>query len=844
MLAAPLLASLLATQIRPPAVPLVACDPYFSIWSRANRLTDVPTTHWTGATHALTSMIRIDGRAYRIMGTSPDVPALDQRSVQVLPTRSIYKFQGRGVAVALTFMTPALPDDLSVLSRPVTYLTWDVRSVDRKRHKVQLYFDAAPEIAIDQPGQKWAASVVKIPGLAAGKVGAVDQHILGKTGDDRRIDWGYLYTATPTVPDLQMALTVDSAGAFAQSGKRVVPGGSRSLQPRPAAFTFDLGAVSAAPKSRWVVLAYDDLYSIQYFHQNLRPFWRRNGMDAAKLLTTSAKEYGSLKARCERFDGELMADLRKAGGEKYALMGALAYRQCLAGNKIAADANGQPLLFPKENTSNGCIGTVDVIFPMAPQFLLFGPALTKAMVVSNLDYASSPRWKWPFAPHDLGTYPKANGQVYGGGERTEDDQMPVEETGNMLILVAALAKMEGNASFAAKYWPTLTRWAEYLRAKGFDPENQLSTDDFMGHLAHNTNLSVKATLGLASYGYLCDVRSKERGHGGLRKKGAEYRGLAQSFATRWVREANDGDHFRLAFDKPGSWSQKYNLVWDRILGFNLFPAAAIRKEVAFYRKIANPYGVALDSREGGVKAKVDWSLWSACLTGSRADFDAIADPVFRYLNESPNRVPMGDLYDTSNGHHVGMHSRPVVGGVFLKMLYDGAMWKKWAGRNTTRVGGWAPLPKPPVFRPIVPTSEKSGLIWSYTLQRPAQGWFAPTFDASSWSTGPGGFGTNGTPGAVVRTEWNTPDIWIRREFTLSALPTGELYLRLYHDEDAEVYLNGVQIARESGWVSAYDDIPLGSFAAQLRPGRNVFAVHCHQTGGGQGVDVGIVQRIR
>ncbi len=825
--------------LRPPSVPLVACDPYFSIWSPADKLTDADTTHWTGKPHRLTSLVRIDGHTFRVMGMEPaDLPALPQTQLEVLPTRTIYSFEGAGVKLTLTFMTATLPEDIDVLSRPVTYVTYEWIATDGKKHSASVYLDASAEITVNERRQQVEWSTVEIAGLNTVKLGSKDQPVLGKKGDDLRIDWGHLYLAAPKAENtlakfLPASLARECFAAHTEYPmvKMATPLAA-SEAPVAAIITDEMG-VSSHAVSRWLMLAYDDEYSIQYMKKNLRPYWRRNGWEAADLLKAAAKNYPSLCKRCAKFDAELMADLTQAGGEKYAQIGALAYRQCFAAGKFVADANGQPLQFCKENHSNGCIGTSDVFYPMAPQFLLLGPSLAKSFLVPFMEYAASERWTFPFAPHDLGTYPKANGQVYGDGERGVNNQMPVEESGNLLILITAIAEMEGNPGFANRYWPQLEKWAQYLKEKGFDPENQLCTDDFAGHLAHNVNLSAKAICGIACFGKLCEMR-------GDHAQGAEYAQTAKEFAARWVKAADSGDHYRLAFDKADTWSQKYNATWDRILGLNLWPAETWRKEMDFYKRTQNQFGLPLDNRKN--YTKLDWTLWTATLTQDRADFDAIVGPVYRFLNETPDRSPMTDWYQTKDAKKVGFTARPVVGGVFLQMLYDKTVWAKWAGRDKTKAANWAPIPKRPVVTTLVSAADTAPASWRYTTNQPGADWLKPGFADAAWREGQSGFGSAGTSGAKIHTPWTTDDIWLRREISLDAGPLNNVEAWLHHDDDAEVYINGVLAVSAPGAVGHYENFDLTPAGkAALRPGKNLIAVHCHQTGGDQYVDFGLIK---
>jgi hypothetical protein len=665
--------------LRAPATPLVTHDPYFSVWSESDRLTDKETRHWSNKPQPINGLIRIDGKTLRWMGTADEtLPAMKELSRTLTPTRTTVELAASGIDLTVTFLEAALPQDLALMARPVTYLEWSVKSTDSQQHQVTLYLDASGTLASNDSTQPVLASRGAAKGLDLVRIGTQSQAILGRYGDDVRIDWGYFYLGVPKDAGAQISAGNESyRDTFAKTG--TLPdeddlGEARPPQNHyPAApmlvVALPLGAVGASPLTRHVLLAYDDLYSVEYMHQRLLPYWRKQYPTFAEMLAAAEHELPAVERRTSQMDEQLTADLTRVGGAEYATIATLAYRQALAAHKLVENGDGEPYFMPKENFSNGSISTVDVIYPSAPMFLLLNPRLVEAQLLPVLQYAEMPRWKFPFAPHDIGVYPLADGQQYGGGEETEIDQMPVEESGDILLLVAAIAHAEGNASFAERFWPLLTRWADYLSSKGLDPENQLSTDDFAGHLAHNANLSIKAIEAIGAYGQL----AKQLGHAEEAKK---YRSMAEEMAKKWVGLAADGDHYKLAFDKPGTWSQKYNLAWDSVLGLDLFPSTISREEIAFYKTHMNPYGLPLDNR--ATYTKLDWEIWTATLSSNKEDFQTFIHPIWKFLNDTPDRVPMSDWYDTISAKMVAFQARSVVGGVYMPMLADKKTWARWA----------------------------------------------------------------------------------------------------------------------------------------------------------------------
>lgn len=822
-----------APAFRPPAVPLVTFDPYMSIWSESNHLANHRTRYWDGRIQSLVSLVRVDGVTYRLMGDRPSTsPAMHQVSVTVRPTTTVYKFANRKIDLTLTFMTPRLPSRLKTMTLPVTYITWRVKSADGLAHRVQLYYSTGSAIAVNHDSESVTWSRHKFGPLTVLKIGSTKQGYFDISGDPVGLDWGYIYTAASASQSTSDIASNDRClTAFIMNG--TLPTSDSTRKPRAVsdgdpveAFAFNLGKVGIAPISRHVMVAYDEVYAINYFGQYQRPYWRHIFKTPSAMFQWAAANYRPLMQQSAAFDHAVIADAEKIGSYQYAAIVSMAYRQALAAMGMSADSNGMPMVYTKEETSDGDIATVDVIFPASPLLLTFCPQLEAASIAPVLNSADTPRWKFAWSPHDLGTYPICTGHYNTGGEN-----MPIEESGNMIILAAAIAKAEGNANFAAKYWPLLTRWVKYLRKSGFDPGKQLSTNDFLGFMAHNANLSIKAIVAMGAYGMLCRMR-------GMAAEADDYQALARRWARKWMKVDNDGNHYRMAFNQPGTWSMLYNLVWDEALGLHIFPMSVRRKEMSFYMTKLNRYG--LPDRSTVSQTKTDFEIWTATLATHHRQFQNIINRIYKFLDQSPDRVPFADQYGT-NKAWAGMHARPVVGAAFMPFMNQTKLWLKWARRGAKFSNNWAPLPPLPVFRMIVPTAQNNPVVWHYTLSKPPAGWNQPGFDNHAWQVGSAGFGTP-DPGVSPRTRWTTDNIWLRRHFVMPPGHFPHLVVYCYHDQGMQLYINGVLAASARGYSIAYVRLHLTAAGKKaLHAGRNIMAVHVHQATGGQFFDAGLAQ---
>ena len=676
---------------RAPAVPLVTHDPMFSVWSFATRLTDDSTRHWTGARQYMIGVIAIDGELFEFMGKYMPLaeryltgfPKMEQISCEIRPMTTVYTFEEKNVRLELVFTSPLLLNDLEVLSRPASYLTYRLASLDQKEHEVKLYFGFSGEFCVDNARQEvYFGNDTLSTFVSSGK-----ERMLRFAEDDHRIEWGEFHVSAPHMLQDVMGLNhlhrlIHSENNDLKEGRNSfhIPGqrphnygpdwySSYKFVPLneyfPTIFLKEIVSLGGTYENK-IVLCYNDYKSLEYFGEAIDAYWKKDGEDFAGMMRKAIDEYPEIMAKVKKFEDALL-EKAKALSPKYADILSLAYRQAIAGHKLTWH-DGEMQFVSKENYSNGCAATVDVTYPSVPLFLLYEPKLVEGMLNPVFKMIEKGLWIYEFAPHDVGTYPKCNGQAYGfylrhrhTGRTPESFQMPVEECGNMLLCVAGVVYAEKKFDYFIKHETILRQWADYLVKIGFDPDNQLCTDDFAGHLAHNANLSVKGICGVAAFAKM--LRDTGRG-----EEAGKYEKIAKEMAQAWEREAKDpaGDHYKLAFDQPGTWSVKYNMVWDRLLGLGLFSEEVYQKEIAYYKTKFRRYGLPLDNRADYTKS--DWQLWAASLADDGELFDGIVNRMWDFLCDTPDRTPFTDWYFTTRPLERGFQARTVQGGLFMPLL--------------------------------------------------------------------------------------------------------------------------------------------------------------------------------
>jgi len=666
---------------------------------------------------------------------------LDMIDLEVTPTKTVVKLwePSTGITLGLTFLSPMFPDKseeaYKYLSRGISYIQMEILS-NPYQETIDLYLDATAQWAVndcDHEEVTWyrgeSESAMKND-FSYWKLGSSAQNVLGVRGDGVMLNWGWLYLAAASSGD-----EVESSGGRSSISRREFLEHGRlpkdkSEDSGKAICSDGLPALSLVYKNirmgdkHTALIGYDDIKSVRYYAEgDFPPYWTHHYSSYADALQQAIKEIPMIEQFSNDFDARFDSEMTRIGSKKYSQLAALAYRQTFSAIKMVYNEKrkSQPVwTFVKEISTNGDMQTMDVIFPSAPMFLLFNTDILKKALIPVLSFANNetarehpddpnsrivwPQYTYsdPYSPHEIGTYPVADHGT------KEQEQMPMENTGNMFLMLAGIIKYDDTGKnvdfFYPRYWPLLKSWANYLNSTLPFPENQLCTDDFTGMLANNTNLAAKGIVALEAFASICDavnefeVSSKgetsefERNNLINANDCDAYRSSARHYAKNWKTYAWEKDHFKIAYDFPNSYSIKYNMVWQKLLGFgdnqpfdwtNIVPA-----ETNYYKQHQNQYGTPMDSRHNYVK--LDWLSWGAVMGESvqpGAFQKMFVEPAWAMANnyndtykmkvpDTPfSNVPLTDLYDTSSGRPAwtpnAFVDRPVVGGIFAQALVSG-----------------------------------------------------------------------------------------------------------------------------------------------------------------------------
>jgi len=656
------------TPIRPPAVPLIVRSPYVSTWQTTDVLPGNWSTFWNGNIKALTGIARIDGKAYIFLGAPGNIGAtqnMTQTQLEITPTQSRYTFQGGGVTLNVNFLSPVEATDIQRLSMPFGYIFAQAQSNDGNNHAVNLYFDISAEWAhgTNTTLVTWNSEQVghSNGNLTTLSVTPSSPQTLAETNDYP--SWGTAVWATSSQSNVTSQIGADtdvrslavSQGTLNNSVDGNKP---RAINDRwPAfAFSYDLGTIGGQANNAAVfVLGYVRQPGVSYLGKNVPPLWQSYWSSWQAMLAFAYDDASAALDRANTLDSSITTAAIQANGVHYAALCSLALRQAFGGVELVGTTT-TPWLFLKEISSDGNVSTVDVVYPGIPVFYYTNPYLLRLLLDPILAYSESGNWPKTFCVHDLGSsYPNATGHNDGN-----EEDMPIEESANMLIMTSAYLHAAGASdanAYAQAHYKILKQWADYLVPNTLDPANQNQTDDFTGFIAHSSNLALKGILGVGAMGQIASFA-------GNTSDAQYYSGQASSLIGQWITKSQDSsnNHLKLAYDQDGTWSLKYNAFPDKLLGLNLVTNAVLQEEAAWYRGKENQYGIPLDNRHSYTKA--DWEMWTAASTSDATLRQFFVDSLYQFANTTSSRVPFTDWYDTVSDTQNGFQARPVMGGLF------------------------------------------------------------------------------------------------------------------------------------------------------------------------------------
>lgn len=660
------------TPIRPPAAPLIVRSPYLSTWQRSTVSPGTWQTFWNGDTTAMAGIVRIDGTSFVFAG-DPSIgdtgAALEQTHLRLTATRSVFTLQSRGVQITLEYLSPIEPGDLKRQSIPMAWVLVIARSIDGASHDVSLYLDVTGEWLSGDPSQQFTWAPVSVPyrggALQAWTMQLAEQQIL--TEIDNRTQWGTIILATPQIPGLSyqsgpsgtVRMQFVDQGVLLDTDDTSYTSIGGDGYPS-FAFALDLGQVGSHPRTRQFSLGQVRTPLVSYLGTPLQPLWTEYFSDWQRMLAFFHADIAGARRRANTLDAKVSADARKASGAKYEALCVLSLRQAYGATELAVGPDNTPWAFLKEISSDGDTSTVDVIFPASPVWIYLDPQYLSLLLRPIFGYPASGHWTARFAPHDLGPYPMASGYPHNGGEN-----MPVEESGNMIIMAAAYTRAAPGTTalvYLQANYRWLKRWADYLVATLPDPGLQNQTDDFAGKIAHSVNLALKGIVAVAAMGLIAHAC-------GERADAIHFRNKARQFIAYWLKHAQapGHSHLGLTYRRPGrrnrAWGTTYNAYPDALLGTGLVPDSVAAEQAAFYRTKTNRFGLPLQTphRYG----KTDWEMWLAAWLHRHPIGQELIEREYRYANTTRSRVPFCDLYSTISGDQVyGFQARPVQGGIF------------------------------------------------------------------------------------------------------------------------------------------------------------------------------------